>query len=271
MIDVVIPGQPRKIADTYRADLAKEINYWRHTRDWGPDVHRKMLNDPLMGPHLNEAAKAGATLYGMIDMIGRNGGPALDDDELTEQQKKLTLSWPLLKFIDESANKYGGKRPGLISDLVAIGQKELERCAKSHDPQRGPFDNYAKSSVKNAMLKKCREHKILFGARIKNDKSVKRRRSSTGGYKDQSYIAASSSRGQSRLIADEPDEVLVTTALKRDEQVALRHVFKSGDNPRSIRLLARKLDLTERRTRDVAKNAKSKYEQALTAKNFRPK
>jgi hypothetical protein len=72
MIDVVIPGQPRKIADTYRADLAKEINYWRHTRDWGPDVHRKMLNDPLMGPHLNEAAKAGATLYGMIDMIGRN-------------------------------------------------------------------------------------------------------------------------------------------------------------------------------------------------------
>src|SRR5438045_1585263 len=65
MIDVRIPGQPRKIADTYRADLAKEINYWRATRDWGPDIHRKMLSDQLMRPHLSEAAKAPATLYGM--------------------------------------------------------------------------------------------------------------------------------------------------------------------------------------------------------------
>jgi DNA-directed RNA polymerase specialized sigma subunit len=235
-----------------------------------------MLDDPLMRPHLNEAAKAGATLHGMIEkagtsVIGHNAGPPLDDDELTGQQKDLALSLTLLKFVDDSANKYGGKRHGLIDDLVTIGRKTLESCAKSYDPQRGQFENYVRAAVKKAMLKNLREHRVLFVARIKNDKAVKRRRSSTGGYIEKSYIATSSKPRQSRLIADALDEHLVTAALNRNEQIALRHVFKSGDNPRSIRLLARKLDLTERRTRDVVKNAKAKHDQAVIAKNFRPK
>src|SRR5262249_19547229 len=153
------------------------------------------------------------------------------------------------------ANKYGGKRPGLVDDLMTIGRMTLERCAQSHDPQRGPFENYARVAIKRAMLTELRKHRVLFGVRIKNDKPVKRYRSSTGGYIDKSYIATTSKPQQSRLIADRLDEKLVMTVLKRDEQIALRYVFKGG----SIRLLARKLDLSERRIRDVVKNAKAKY------------
>jgi DNA-directed RNA polymerase specialized sigma subunit len=37
----------------------------------------------------------------------------------------------------------------------------LESCAKSYDPQRGQFENYAKAAVKKAMLKKLKGHRIL--------------------------------------------------------------------------------------------------------------
>jgi RNA polymerase sigma factor (sigma-70 family) len=288
-------GQHPKVSAAILEDIAEEIVYWAaRYPSWGREIWAEYRHHPKLEEYI--AAAEDTPL------------PEGDNTKLSPEQEKLIVEYmPLVRSRAKARSK---GNDSLNSELEEVGWRVLEAEVRRFDPTLGnTFGAFVRQRVAGAMSNYISRERIRTvggggydmalnggaadvrdgedatgGKRLRDDsartsKAPKRHRSSTGGYKQRSYIEMSTRPVQqpdgvptSRLISKRGVGEVMKAALAKlnpkQREVYIGRILT--DPPISYEELARKLKIKSdpaRQIRRILQQAQRKMNRLLKPKS----